>query len=156
MNTPAPVDLHQVMSSLPDSGELTARERIEHFEAAILALPQVELHTSHYFADGLYGRELHIPAGTALTGAIHKREHINVLLRGRIQVATENGTAEIQAPAVIVSPPGTKRAGVTLEDTVWLTVHACASRTAEDAWSELVTNDRDEYEASQSLLEQVA
>ena len=144
------------MSSLPASAELTARERIEHFEAAILALPQLDLHLAHHFADGLYGRELHIPAGTAATGAIHKREHINVILKGRIQVATEQGYIEIQAPAVFVSPPGTKRAVVTLEDTVWLTVHASVSKTVDDAESELVTNNRDEYDASQSLLEQVA
>lgn len=122
------------------------RGQIEALEAHLLTLPQVALECRHYFASGLYGRELHIPAGTVLTGAIHKREHINIIIKGKIEVATENGAKIIEGPCVIVSPPGTKRVGIALEDTIWMTVHAASAVTVDDAERELVTNSRAEYE----------
>ena len=36
----------------------------------------VELETKHHFSDGLYARELFIPAGVCLVGALHKTTHL--------------------------------------------------------------------------------
>lgn len=93
-------------------------------DAIVNELPLLDLDVRHHFAGGLYARELFIPAGTILTGKIHKYDCINVVPVGKIQVATEEGSKLIEGPYVFVSPPGTKRAGVTLEDTIWITVHA--------------------------------
>jgi hypothetical protein len=134
--------MSDIIPKIPD-----IRTQIEALEAHLLTLPQVQLECRHYFADGLYGRELHIPAGTVLTGAIHKREHINIIIKGKIEVATESGSKIVEGPCVIVSPPGTKRVGIALEDTIWMTVHAAHSTTITDAERELVTNTRAEYEA---------
>lgn len=114
---------------------------IVKLEQAIAEMPQAEMPVSHYFADGLYGRRLHIPAGCVLTGAIHVREHINVLIKGTITVMTEEGPQTITAPFVMVSPPGTKRAGYAHNDCEWLTVHACEETTVEGAEKVLVHND---------------
>lgn len=134
------------MSALSQS----MRESIDQLEQAMLAMPQQAMECLHHFAPGIYVRELHIPAGTTLTGAIHKHRHINIVSKGRIEVATENGTTTITAPCVFVSPPGTKRVGFAHEDTIWITCSACAADNVADAERELVTNDRDEYEALQA------
>jgi hypothetical protein len=100
----------------------------------------------HIFADGLYARQLTIPKNCVLTGAIHKRQHINIIAKGDISVATEHGVKRIKAPYVMISEPGTKRAGFAHEETVWITVHATEAKTEAEAEALLVTNDYAEYE----------
>jgi hypothetical protein len=59
-----------------------------------------------------------------LTGKIHRHSHPNFLMSGEVIVVTENGGKEhLKAPLSMISEPGTKRAVVALEDTVWITVH---------------------------------
>ena len=101
------------------------RAQIEELEREIAALPGAvfELETVHHFAPGLYARELRIPAGTVLTGKIHKTTHINVVSAGEITVWTEEGMKRVRAPYTFVSQPGTKRAGLAHTDTVWTTFH---------------------------------
>lgn len=103
---------------------LAIRGRIASLEAAMFQEPQVAIETSHVFADGLYAREIVIPAGTLLTGKIHGFEHINIVSKGSISVVTEHGARRISAPCTFVAQPGTKRLGYAHEDTVWTTIHA--------------------------------
>lgn len=100
--------------------------QIHALEDVLFSGPTIDMdpNTSHHFADGLYGRELFIPAGTILTGKMHRGRHLNVLAQGDITVWTEDGMKRLQAPAVIVSEPGTKRVGYAHTDTVWITIHA--------------------------------
>jgi len=109
---------------------LSRREKIFDLEQAMRAMPehQVDLEPRHHFADGIYVRELYIPAGTALVGKVHKTEHVCMLLKGRIVVATDDGERVIEAPAIVVSPAGTKRAGYALEDCIWVNVHPTSER----------------------------
>ena len=110
----------QAKSLARSSGELlTAVETIEN---EMKQMPQVEMRLEHHFAKGLYARELHIPAGTLLTGKIHKYEQINILSKGQIRVLTQNGIVEVSAPFIVVSPPGTKRIALAITDCVWITV----------------------------------
>lgn len=105
-------------------GREAVRLQIADIERAMLQLPQAELPVRHYFANGLYAREITIPAGTLLTGAVHLSEHLNIISQGSISVATEFGSDRITAPATLVSPPGTKRLGYAHTETIWTTVHA--------------------------------
>lgn len=103
---------------------LAHRERMQSLESAIRnELEPVELETNHYFAHGTYTREMLIPAGTVLTGKIHRHSCINIVAKGKICVVTDEGDKEIEAPHVFVSGAGVKKAGYALEDTIWLNVH---------------------------------
>lgn len=93
-------------------------------EEAMLTRPQVDIPKIHYQADGLYGREITIPAGTFVIGKLHRFSQINFLMKGEIWVTTDNGMEKIKAPKVIVSPAGTKRAGYAVTDATWITVVA--------------------------------
>ena len=99
-------------------------EHIQDFETVLAAMPQAEHFTGHYFADGMYGRALLIPAGTCLTGKMHRHRHLNFLMQGTIRVWTEQGMKDLEAPQIIVSEPGTKRVGYAYTDVIWVTVHA--------------------------------
>lgn len=101
-----------------------SRASIVRLEEAMKALPQLEIKTTHHFAEGLYAREIMIPAGCLLTGKIHRGEHLNIVSQGEITVWTEGGMKTVKAPFTMVSKPGTKRVGLAHTDTVWTTIHA--------------------------------
>jgi hypothetical protein len=108
--------------TIPTDAEI--REKIDALEVKMLACPQVEIPPRHYFAKGLYAREITIPRGTLLTGKIHTTEHLNIISKGEISVLTEHGPKRVKAPCTLISPPGTKRLGFAHEETVWTTIHA--------------------------------
>lgn len=92
-------------------------------EEAILAEPQIELETEHFFAHGTYTRVLHLPKDTVLTGKIHRHSCINILAKGKMMVVTAESEYEIEAPFTFVSGAGVKKAGYVIEDAVWINVH---------------------------------
>ena len=104
-------------------GTITTRDKVLMAEAFLKEQPQVQLETNHYFSKGVYAREIKIPAGIILTGEIHKFENLNILSKGSMQVSTEDGIKEVEAPFTVVSPAGTKRIAYTLSDCVWTTIH---------------------------------
>jgi len=111
------------MNELVSLDNLTTRDKIFAAEAFMREQPQVEIPVKHYFSQGVYAREITIPAGVILTGDIHKFKQLNILSKGRMQVYTEEGIREVEAPFTVVSPPGTKRIAHTLTECVWTTIH---------------------------------
>lgn len=78
----------------------------------------------HSFGGGMYVREIFIPAGMMLTGKIHKHEHPNFLMEGKVSMITEDGGVIImEGPQSLMSPAGCKRALYTHTPTWWITVH---------------------------------
>lgn len=135
-----------------DSLTLANRERVLRMEAAIASMPQLDIPVRHYWADGIYAREATIPAGTTCAGAIHKYSHLNIVSQGCIAVMTEEGLREIRAPATFVSPPGTKRVGYAIEDTVWTTIHGTTETDLDKLERHFIARDFDEYERHVALL----
>jgi len=102
----------------------------------------------HSFSDGIYVREITIPKDTILTGKIHKHEHPNFLLKGKVMVITENGEEILEGPCSMISPAGTKRGLYSLTEIVWTTVHLNPTNTQDlDELEELIiAPSYDEYE----------
>ena len=102
-------------------------------------MPQIPLETQHIFAGGLYCRVLPRPAGTLIIGKKHLKEHLYMVIKGRVSVTNgEDTPIEICAPAVIVSKVGTKRAVLALEDSICLTVHRTDETDLEKVEEDLV------------------
>jgi hypothetical protein len=102
------------------------KEQILRLEDALFKLPNqldFEQYTEHFFAPGIYVRQLTIPAGTVLTGKIHRYEIMNILVSGTIKVTTDDGVEEVSGPLIFNSKAGSKKAGFALTDVVWLNVH---------------------------------
>jgi hypothetical protein len=92
----------------------------------------IEWPLKHSFSNGIYARELTIPAGGLIVGKVHKTQHHNFLLKGEIIVLTEKGGVKLlQAPCTMVSEPGTQRVGYALTETVWTAVHSNESNTQD-------------------------
>ena len=83
------------------------RDKVFAAEAYMKEQPQVPIETIHHFSKDVYAREIRIPAGTLLTGEIHKFKNLNILSAGTMQVLTEEGIKEVSAPFTVVSPAGT-------------------------------------------------
>lgn len=124
----------------------TMRGKVLDLEDAMRKIGgEIEIETKHYFADGLYAREIFIPKGTLLTGKIHLFEHLNVISKGDISVMTDDGIKRIVAPAMIISKPGIKRVGYAHEDTVWTTIHACKETDVDKAEALLVVETYEQF-----------
>jgi hypothetical protein len=128
--------------------DVQMRDQVVALEESMRAMPEHQIHIEprHYFAHGLYAREITIPKGTVLTGKIHLFEHINIISAGDISVMTEHGIRRIKAPATIVSKPGMKRVGWAHEDTMWTTIHACDVQDGDEAERLLVVDTFEEFE----------
>lgn len=92
------------------------------------ALPDCTL--THYFSPksedygcSVYARQMFIPRGTLIVGKIHRHQHLNFIVKGKVSVATEFGKKFFEAPCGFLSEVGLKRAVIAEEDTVWMTVH---------------------------------
>ena len=133
---------------------ISFRERIDRLEAKMKQCPQLEIPVKHYFADGLYLREILIPKGTLMTGIVHKYESMDVVSRGAMSVINEYGQAgRIIAPCTLFSPPGVKKAGFALEETLWTSIYANPTnerniRKLEEMLFECTPEDLDRLEAA--------
>lgn len=119
----------------------TTREKVNRLEDALRSVPQVDCPIRHHFAPGIYAREITIPKGTVLTGAIHKQESLVVLSAGRLRLVTDDGTVEISAPYTLTCKAGAKNAALALEDSVWTNFFA-TEETDQDKLVELLTESK--------------
>lgn len=120
---------------------LPQREDVERLQAAISTFPQVELPTRHYFADGMYCREVFRPKDTTIVGKVHKKEHFYIVVSGEVTVVGDGKRERIKAPRILVSAPGTKRAVYAHEDSICATVHHTFETDLEAIERELVEED---------------
>lgn len=102
----------------------------------------------HTFSDGIYVREIFIPAGTYIVGKLHKHEHPNFLMNGTVDVITEAGMERLTGPLSMISPAGTKRALKAITDLVWITVHHNPTNTQDPKKLEkiIIANSYKEYD----------
>lgn len=131
--------MHYTPSAIPAEATRTARERVDRLEEALINTPQIDCPVRHHFAPGVYAREITIPKGTVLVGAVHKRDNLVVLSAGRLRLVTDDGTIEIAAPHTRMCKAGAKNAAVALEDSVWTNFFA-TDETDTDKLVELLTD----------------
>lgn len=98
------------------------RERVDQLEAAMLSHEQVDCPVRHHFAPGIYAREINIPKGTVLIGAVHRTDNLVIVSKGRLQIVTDGGTQEVQAGGTVMVRAGMKNAAVALEDCRWTNI----------------------------------
>jgi quercetin dioxygenase-like cupin family protein len=84
----------------------------------------VDLGTIHHFSDGLYAKELHIPAGYTAISHSHHYSHLSLLAKGKVIVKTDNTEKEYKAPACLEIEAGIHHSIEALEDCVWYCIHA--------------------------------
>ena len=100
---------------------------IPSLESAMLEMPQEPAPVVHRFGPGVYIREVRLPADAFVIGHEQTREHLNIMLTGRVRMA--DGTI-LQAPMIFTGKPG-RKAGFIEEECVWLNVYATEETDVE-------------------------
>lgn len=89
--------------------------------AGLVGLPQTECPVVHHFSDGVYIREMLIPAGTFIVGHAHKAGGINFMLQGSGVLFVDGVARKVDAPQMIHAGAGAKMMHA-LTDVVWMNV----------------------------------
>lgn len=127
------------------------RAQIQRLQDAALERPQIDIEPSHTFGPGFYARTINIPGGATLVGKVHATEHIFILSRGSLAVATEDGVQILHAPFQCVCRPGLKRAGTALSDCTVTNVHITEQTDLNLLEAELIVPDAIGYAADKRL-----
>ncbi len=126
--------------------DVNPREAIMNMQEKMLLMEQEDFPLLHYYAPGQYAREIFLRAGRFIIGKIHKHAHINTVSMGECIVVTEFGIERIKAPKTFVSKPGTKRALVTLKDTIWTTYHVTDKTDLAEIEEDIIAKTYAEYD----------
>lgn len=118
--------------------ELSVNEIIDHAECIIATGEPVEMPLTHRFADGMYIREIFMPAGTILTSKIHKTNHPFVVSKGKCIVYDGNKLETINAPYTGITEPNTRRLLYIEEDTIWTTFHITDKTDVDEIEKEII------------------
>lgn len=119
------------------------KAKVSALQDEIDNLPQVDCPVRHHFIDGLYAREITIPKGTVLVGAVHKKHSIVVLSSGALRLATDDGPVDVYAPFTMVCKPGAKNAAYAIETAVWTNFFANPDdETDTDKLVEILTESK--------------
>jgi hypothetical protein len=127
----ADIELHQTNQIIFEEDGSNFREQVERLEGLLINSGSSDVFVGdsdqcplkHTFSDGIYIREISIKEGMFLIGKIHKLENSFFLMKGKLQVFTEQGIKEIEAPYYGSAEAGTKRVVLALEDSVFVNVH---------------------------------
>jgi hypothetical protein len=115
------------------------RQKVELLQEELSKLPQYEPETKHYFHGGMYCREVFRHAGVLVVGAVHRKEHLYLIVSGTVAITDGEGNVqEVTGPHLFQSKPGTKRAVYAVTDALCMTFHAIEATTIEEAEAELV------------------
>jgi hypothetical protein len=114
-----------------------SREQIMRLESVLFQAPDeakldIDRLTSHHFAEGIYLRQLFIPAGVVVTGKIHRTQHLTIICSGTVKITTDHGVQQITGPAVFVSEPGIKKACFAITDAVLMNPHPTESTDLDE------------------------
>lgn len=104
---------------------------IEALQESMVEQEQVVCPVNHYFSDGIYARELTIPAGVCIVGARHKTRHFFQITEGDCLISDGENSMRVKAPYMTETKPGTKRAITAIKDTVVTTFHVTSERDIE-------------------------
>ena len=100
----------------------------------------------HYFAGGVYYREIHMDAGYFAVGRLHLHDCMVYMLQGKVLVCDIDGVRIVEGPCRFESKAGLKRVGYIIEPVVWIDIHRTDAETVEEAEAELFQDDYSEYE----------
>ncbi len=133
------------------SGKLN--ESVEVLEQLMLEHEQVDIPAVEQLRNGLYMREIVIPAGTILTGRVWLEDYIDIMVSGHIIVATADGVKELKGYNVCDGKGGRKRAGYAIEDTAWITVHKTKATSCEGLLEAMSTFSMAQYKVAKAQLD---
>lgn len=121
--------------------QVTTQDDIVKLQTLMLQGDTLELEVKHHFSDGLYARELFIPAGVCLVGALHKTTHLYMVVKGKCKVSSQFGNIDIEAPFMGETIPETKRVIYAETDCVWIGFHPTDLTDVEEIGRQILESE---------------
>jgi quercetin dioxygenase-like cupin family protein len=94
----------------------------------------------HHFSDGLYAKQVKIPANHVVGQHAHKYSHLSVLAQGKVLVEVDGQQFEYTAPACIEIKANKIHRVFAYTDAVWFCIHA-TSETDVDAIDQVLVSE---------------
>ena len=88
------------------------------------------MQVAHFFGDGIYAKEMRVPAGYQVGKHVHTYSHLSILASGRVRLTTGEFYKDYTAPACIEIKAGVQHVIDALEDSVWFCIHATDEKDA--------------------------
>ena len=106
--------------------------RVDELEKAIVEnLELIDCPLTHKFTEGMYIRQIAMPAGSLITSKIHKTQHPYTISHGTAAVSIDGKDwCEISAPYTGITEAGTRRVLYIVEDCIWTTYHPLPNMTS--------------------------
>jgi hypothetical protein len=121
--------------------DYTRDDIIDMAEAIISEGEPVEMPLTHKFTDGMYIRQIDMPAGAVLTSMIHNTNHPFCVIKGKCKVYDGDEVIEIEAPYNGITPANTRRLILIEEDTVWITYHATELTDVDEIEKQIINTE---------------
>lgn len=99
-----------------------------------------------HLSDGFYRREVHLPRGHVIVGAVHTQESYAVVMRGKVLVIDEQGSRYIEGPCTLTQKAGQQKVGYVEDDCIWLDIHTTDAETVEEACKQLFLDTYDDLD----------
>jgi hypothetical protein len=133
-------------------GSLTWDEKVAYLAHQFTKLDQTECPLTHSFEKGLYIREIRIPAGSLIVGAVHRHGHVCQLLEGDLILIHRGGVREgFHAPSQLLTEPGYQMVVYAVTDALARTIHP---NPTEDR--DVARLEAEFFESPQGLIERGA
>lgn len=84
---------------------------------------EIDLRIRHHFTEGVYAKEMHLPAGHAARSHKHVFDHISMLSEGVAVVEVDGVATEYSAPAFILIKAHAEHQITAIKDLTWFCVH---------------------------------
>lgn len=105
------------------SGDLTTTSAIEKLEEKLGEVEEeLVLTIDEVISDGMYMRVGYFPAGIVGTAAVHVSDFLNIMVSGKMLVASEKGNMVVEGFDFYKSHAGEKKAFYILEDTIFISI----------------------------------
>lgn len=146
------MDLQLVQQALATLSDVESAER------ELLTHPQVDCPVVHHFGPGVCIREVFMPAGTIAIGHRQKFDQLNIMIRGKVLVAKDDGTTQILTAPMIFTGKAGRKIGYVMEDMVWQNVYATDLKDPNEVENFFIEKSEQWHEdrASRFAVESVA
>lgn len=124
--------------------------RIDNINAlaeSMRAMPTMDPPVKHSFSDGVYAREIFLPATVTIVGKVHKTRHLNIVSGGVCYVVTPIREFIVDAsefPVTFESFAGEQKVVHSHTDVVWTTIHVTDANNIADIEKEVIAENFDE------------
>jgi len=103
--------------------DVVTQDSIYQLQEIMKDFPQAPVVTRHHFSDGMYAREMVMPPGSLVVGALHKSKHLFSVVSGECEISSVHEREKITAPYLGETVPGTKRVIYSETGCTWIAYH---------------------------------